>query len=56
MNLQEKINHNENCSEFSEPEAINFEKVASFFQEAIHFHRGHLQPKTLIFSIRALVE
>ena len=56
VNLQEKINHNQNCSEFSEPEAINLEKVASFFQDAIHFHPGHLQPKTLIFSIRALVE
>ena len=56
MNLQEKKNHNQNCSEFSEPEAINLEKVASFFQDAIHFHRGHLQPRTLIFTIRALVE
>ena len=56
MNLQEKINHNQNCSEFSEPEAINLKTVASFFQDAIHFHPGHLQPKTLIFSIRALVE
>ena len=56
VNLQEKINHNQNCSEFSEPEAINLKTVASFFQDAIHFHRGHLQPKTLIFSIRALVE
>ena len=56
VNLQEKINHNQNFSEFSEPEAINLEKVASFFQDAIHFHRGHLQPKTLIFTIRALVE
>ena len=56
MNLQEKINHNQNCSEFSETEAINLKKVASFFQDAIHFHPGHLQPRTLIFSIRALVE
>ena len=56
VNLQEKINHNQNCSEFSETEAINLKKVASFFQDAIHFHPGHLQPKTLIFSIRALVE
>ena len=56
MNLQEKINHNQNCREFSEPEAINMNKVASFFQDAIHFHPGHLQPNTLIFSIRALVE
>ena len=35
MNLQEKINHNQNFSEFSETEAINLEKVASFFQDAI---------------------
>ena len=56
MNLQQKINHNQNCSEFSEPEAINLHKVASCFQDAIHFHPGHLQPKTLIFTIRALVE
>ena len=56
VSLQEKINHNENCSEFSETEAINLKTVASFFQDAIHFHPGHLHPKTLIFSIRALVE
>ena len=56
MNLQEKINHNQNFSEFSETEAINLKKVASFFQDAIHFHPGHLQPKTPIFTIRALVE
>ena len=56
VNLQEKINHNQNFSELSETEAINLKKVASFFQDTIHFHPGHLQPKTLIFSIRALVE
>ena len=56
MNLQEKINHNQNFSEFSETEAINFKKLALFFQDAIHFHPGHLQAKTLIFTIRALVE
>ena len=56
VNLQESINHNKNCSEFSETEAINLKKVASFFEDAIHFHTVHLQPKTLIFSIRALVE
>ena len=56
VNLHEKINHNQNCSVFSETEAINLKKVASFFQDAIHFHPGHLQPNTLIFTIRALVE
>ena len=56
MNLQQKINHNQNCSEFSETEAINLKTVASFFQDAIHFHPGHLQPRTLIFTITALVE
>ena len=56
VNLQEKVNHNQNCSEFSESEAINLNKVASFFQDAIHFHPGHLQPRALIFSIIALVE
>ena len=56
VNLQEKINHNQNFSEFSEAEAINLKKVASFFQDTIHFHRGHMQPTTLIFTIRALVE
>ena len=56
VNLQEKINHNQSFSEFSETEAINLKKVASFFQYTIHFHPGHLQPKTLIFTIRALVE
>ena len=56
MNLQEKLSHNQNFSEFSETEAINLKKLASFFQDAIHFHPGHLQPKTRIFTIRALVE
>ena len=56
MNLREKINHNQKFSEFSETEAINLKKVASFFQDAIHFHPGHLQPKTLIFTIRVQVE
>ena len=56
MNLQEKINHNQTFSEFSETEAITVKKVASFFQDTIHFHLGNLQPKTPIFTIRALVE
>ena len=56
MNLQEKINHNQNFSEFSETEAITLKKVASFFQDTIYFHPGYLQPKTLIFTIRALME
>ena len=56
MNLQQKINHNQNFSEFSETEAINLKKVATFFQDAIHFHPGHLQLKTLIFTIRARVQ
>ena len=57
MNLQEKINHNQTfISEFSDTEAIHVRKVASFFQDTIHFHPGHVQPKTLIFTIRALVE
>ena len=55
VNLQEKINHNQNFSGFYETEAINLKKVASCFPDAIHFHPGHLQPKTLIFTIRALV-
>ena len=53
---QEKINHNENFNEFSETKAINLKKLASFFQDAIHFHPGHLQPKTLTFTITAVVE
>ena len=56
MNLQEKINHKQNVSEFSETDAINLKNVASFFQDAIHFHPGHLQPETLIFTVRAQVE
>ena len=56
VNLQKKTNHNQNFSEFSETEAINLKKLASFFQDAIHFHPGYLQPKTLIFTITALVE
>ena len=49
MNFQEKINHNQNFSEFSETEPINVREVASFFQDTIHFHSGHLQPMTLSF-------
>ena len=56
MNLQEKLKNDQNFSEFSETEAITLKKVASFFQDTIHFHPGHMQPKTLIFTIRALVE
>ena len=56
VNLQELINHNQNFSEFSETKAINLKKLALFFQDAIHFHPGHLKPKTLIFTIRALAE
>ena len=56
VNLQEKINHNQNFSEFSDTEAINLNKLTSLFQDAIHFHPGHLQPKIPIFTIRALVE
>ena len=56
MNLQEKKNHNQNFSQFSETEAKNLKKVDSFFQDTIHFHPGHRKPKTLIFTIRALVE
>ena len=56
VNLQEKIHHNQHCCEFSETEAIKLKKVASFFQDTIHFHHGHLQPKTRIFTIRSLVE
>ena len=56
MNLQEKKNHNQNFSEFSETEAINVQKVASFFQDTIHFHSRHLQPKTFIFTITAPVQ
>ena len=32
VNLQEKINHNQNFSEFSETEAINVRNVASFLR------------------------
>ena len=56
VNLQEKINHNQSFSEFSETEATNLKKLALYFQDAIHFHRHHLEPKTLILTIRALVE
>ena len=56
MNLQQKINHNQTFSDFSETEATTVQKVASFFQDTIHFHPGHLQPKELIFTVRALEE
>ena len=51
-----RMNHNQSFSDFSKTEAINLKKLASFFQDAIHFHPGHLQPKTLIFTLRTLVE
>ena len=56
VDLKEKIDHNQNFSEFSKTETINLKKVASFLQVTIHFHPGHLQPKTLISTIRAIVE
>ena len=28
------------------------EKLSLIFQDAIHFHSGHLQPKTLMFTFR----
>ena len=56
MNLQEKITRNQNFSEFSETEAINLKQVASFFQDTMHFHPGHREPKTLTFTIREQVE
>ena len=34
VNFKEKINHNQNFSEFSETEAINLKKLAPFFQDA----------------------
>ena len=37
VNLQDKINHNQNFSEFSETEAINLKKVASFFSRYNRF-------------------
>ena len=37
VNLQEKINHNQNFSEFSETEAINLKKVASVFSRCNPF-------------------
>ena len=49
--FEEKINHNQSFSEFSKTEAINLKKLAFFFQDAIHFHPGHLQPKTLILKM-----
>ena len=54
MNLQEKKTIIKIFD--SETEAINVKKVASFFQDTIHFHPRHLQPKTFIFTITALVQ
>ena len=54
--FEEEINHNQSFSEFSKTEAINLKKSASFFQDAIHFHPGHLQPKTPVFTLIVLVE
>ena len=37
------MNYNQSFSEFSQTEAMNLKKLASFFfQDEIHFHPGHL--------------
>ena len=54
--FKEKINHKQSFNECTKTEAINLNKLASFFQNASHFHPGQFQPKTLMFSFRALVE
>ena len=40
-------------SDFFKTEAINLKKLASIFQDAIHFHPGHLQPRTLKFTLKS---
>ena len=51
--FEEKINHNTSFSNIYKTEVMNFKKLASFFQDAIHFHSGHLQPKTLMFTLKS---
>ena len=41
---------------FPRHKVINLKKTLALFQVAIRFHPGHLPPKTLIFTLRALVE
>ena len=48
--FDKKKKHNESFSEDSKREAIKLKKKTQSFQDAIH-----LQPKTLIFTLRALV-
>ena len=40
-------------SEFPKTEAKKLKKLASFFQDAIYFHPGNLQSKTLMFTLTA---
>ena len=47
---------NQSFNDFFKTEAMNLKKLTSFFEDAIHFHPGHLQPMTLMFIPRALVK
>ena len=55
--FEEGINHNKSFSEFSKEQGTDkLEKIGKFFQVAIRFHPGHLQPETVIFTLRELAE
>ena len=63
---KERYNHNsqrENkprplteLSTFLKTRGNNLKSLASIFQVVIHFHPGHLQPKTLVSSFTALIQ
>ena len=48
--------YNQSYSECLKIEAKNMKTLAQFFQDVVQFHPGHLQLKTLMFTLRALVE
>ena len=55
--FEQRTNHNNSFNEFSITPGDKFEnKLTQRFQVAIHFHPGHLLPKTFMFTLRALVE
>ena len=56
MKFRRKINHIQGFNEFSKTEVINLKMLAQFYKDAIYYHPGHLQPKTPMYTLRALVE
>ena len=55
--VEEKITRNLSLASFqNRRDKLKKKKSASIFQDAIPFHPGHLQPKTLMLTLRAQVE